>query len=187
MITKLVDRMIGQEILESENRDEYIYALTIRAEQVITYTLLAMVCLWTHNILEGLIYAVAFKGIRQYSGGYHAKTLLGCLVGTIAMLLAVVRWIAPFLQAHPIVMIFLVIISICVLFIFSPVNHPNFNLSKEEMSDCRKGVYVAILTEVLIASCLYLLSGILHIFIASAIILCALTVILAKLLRQEIM
>lgn len=61
MITKLVDRMIGQEILESENRDEYIYALTIRAEQVITYTLLAMVCLWTHNILEGLIYAVAFK------------------------------------------------------------------------------------------------------------------------------
>ena len=28
MITKLVDRMIGQEILESENRDEYIYALT---------------------------------------------------------------------------------------------------------------------------------------------------------------
>ena len=79
MITKLVDRMIGQEILESEKRDEYIYALTIRAEQVITYTLLAMVCLWTHNILEGLIYAVAFKGIRQYSGGYHAKTLLGCL------------------------------------------------------------------------------------------------------------
>lgn len=62
MITKLVDRMIGQEILESEKRDEYIYALTIRAEQVITYTLLAMVCLWTHNILEGLIYAVAFKG-----------------------------------------------------------------------------------------------------------------------------
>mgnify|MGYP000804344667 CR=1 FL=1 len=55
MITKLVDRMIGQEILESEKRDEYIYALTIRAEQVITYTLLAMVCLWTHNILEGLI------------------------------------------------------------------------------------------------------------------------------------
>ena len=52
MITKLVDRMIDQEILESENRDEYIYALTIRAEQVITYTLLAMVCLWTHNILE---------------------------------------------------------------------------------------------------------------------------------------
>ena len=150
MITKLVDRMIGQEILESEKRDEYIYALTIRAEQVITYTLLAMVCLWTHNILEGLIYAVAFKGIRQYSGGYHAKTLLGCLVGTIAMLLAVVRWIAPFLQTHPIVMIFLVIISICVLFIFSPVNHPNLNLSKEEMSDCRKGVYVAILTEVLI-------------------------------------
>ena len=49
MITKLVDRMIGQEILESEKRDEYIYALTIRAEQVITYTLLAMVCLWTHN------------------------------------------------------------------------------------------------------------------------------------------
>ena len=132
MITKLVDRMIGQEILESEKRDEYIYALTIRAEQVITYTLLAMVCLWTHNILEGLIYAVAFKGIRQYSGGYHAKTLLGCLVGTIAMLLAVVRWIAPFLQTHPIVMIFLVIISICVLFIFSPVNHPNLNLSKEE-------------------------------------------------------
>ena len=165
MITKLVDRMIGQEILESEKRDEYIYALTIRAEQVITYTLLAMVCLWTHNILEGLIYAVAFKGIRQYSGGYHARTLLGCLVGTI----------------------FLVIISICVLFIFSPVNHPNLNLSKEEMSDCRKGVYVTILTEVLIASCLYLLSGILHIFIASAIILCALTVILAKLLRQEIM
>ena len=73
------------------------------------------------------------------------------------------------------------------LCIFSPVNHPNLNLSKEEMSDCRKGVYVAILTEVLIASCLYLLSGILHIFIASAIILCALTVILAKLLRQEIM
>ena len=28
MITKLVDRMIGQEILESEKRDEYIYALT---------------------------------------------------------------------------------------------------------------------------------------------------------------
>lgn len=149
MITKLVDRMIGQEILESEKRDEYIYALTIRAEQVITYTLLAMVCLWTHNILEGLIYAVAFKGIRQYSGGYHAKTLLGCLVGTIAMLLVVVRWIAPFLQTHPIVMTFLVIISICVLFIFSPVNHPNLNLSKEEMSDCRKGVYVAILTEVI--------------------------------------
>ena len=45
MITKLVDRMIGQEILESEKRDEYIYALTIRAEQVITYTLLAMVCI----------------------------------------------------------------------------------------------------------------------------------------------
>ena len=103
------------------------------------------------------------------------------------MLLAVVRWIAHFLQTHPIVLFFLVIISICVLFIFSPVNHPNLNLSKEEMSDCRKGVYVAILTEVLIASCLYLLSGILHIFIASAIILCALTVILAKLLRQEIM
>ena len=44
MITKLVDRMIGQEILESEKRDEYIYALPIRAAQVITYTLLAMVC-----------------------------------------------------------------------------------------------------------------------------------------------
>ena len=44
---------------------------------------------------------------------------------------------------------------------------------------------VLLLAGILIASCLYLLSGILHIFIASAIILCALTVILAKLLRQE--
>ena len=47
--------MIGQEILESENRDEYIYALTIRAEQVITYTFVSDgISLLIYNILEDI-------------------------------------------------------------------------------------------------------------------------------------
>lgn len=74
--------------------------------------------------------------VKKYIGGYHAKTIWGCLLFSLLMELAFLM-ILPRLLTTPTLLVILVgsVLSILKL---APYNHPNLHLTQEEVKACQE-------------------------------------------------
>ena len=91
-------------------------------------------------VISNLLYAISFFGtyfyIKKYLGGYHAKTIWGCLVLSLLFELLFLGIISHFLH-EPISFILLTVCTLAIL-ILAPYNHPNLHLTLEEAKMCHK-------------------------------------------------
>lgn len=68
------------------------------------------------------------------------------------------------------------------------INHPNIDISKSELQESKKAARLVVIMEVMIIVVLaYLKANILYIgYMSVAVILCALLMCLAKIIKQEV-
>ena len=79
------------------------------------------------------------------------------------------------------------IFSAVLIFLFGTVNHPNMALDSEELEDLKKMArYTLCLELLIIAGTYYFIDNRLYVAVMSiSVILCALLLVLAKILKQE--
>lgn len=131
-----------------ENMELYNFGLKILIAYAIECVFVVLLSLIFDHIISGFIYIILFAKIRDYSGGYHANTYLGCITGfsIIYMILLIIKKLFPFK-----LLIFLFIVSLFGLIVISPVEHPNKNMefvNKNEikLKLCKLLVFEAVLT-----------------------------------------
>lgn len=186
MVAKFIDELVKRDILDESCRDEYIYAVTIRAEKIVTYSIMFLIAIICGKVVSGMIYSLSFLLLRQTTGGYHAKSYAGCLIGTALLFFMSIEIFAPFLGKHlEIEGVFLLLSILCILR-YAPVNHPYMGLSKREQEASRRKSRLIVFIEVLFICLSKILQIACYQYISTGIITCAVFILLAKLIRQEV-
>ena len=87
MIVKFVKYLIDKDVLDKQYEEDSIYGLTIMLEKIAAYVVLFCIAFIVRKPIEGIIFTVSFMAVRQTTGGFHAKSFLGCLTGSVLTLL----------------------------------------------------------------------------------------------------
>lgn len=186
MITAFVNFLIRKGALDKEYQETSVYGLTLLVEKVVTYLLLSGLALFMGKLAEGLVFAVCFVCLRQATGGFHAKTFLGCLAGSAVSFFIAVEVLAAWLDRCPLAVAVLLVLSIFCVVVWAPVNHPNLLLTEEEMKKNRLWSRIILFIETVTVMLGYFLHRQWQQYIVSAVILCAVFILIAKIMRQEV-
>lgn len=186
MVADFVDFLIRNNALEEKYREDSIYGMTLILEKVIVCTAIFIISFLLGKFWEGVVFTVCFLILRQTTGGFHANTFLGCFIGSITTVVLTLEVLASLLAKHTTIFGLAFIVSIVCILFFAPINHPNLMLTMEEQRKHRNWSRGILSIEIGTAGAGYILQMKWQQYIMIAIIICAVFIVVAKLLRQEV-
>jgi accessory gene regulator B len=89
--------------------------------------------------LELLVFIIPFSALRMLSGGFHAKTFLGCVLMSLIVILLVSALIITDIGIAilPLTMLFILVAN-TIVFLFAPVIHVNHPMDCEAIKQFKK-------------------------------------------------
>jgi accessory gene regulator B len=135
---ELTVALVNNKVIKSENRDFYIYGLEMFFFQAAFCGLVIISALFTHTVIESLIFLVAFSTLRQQTGGYHCDSMGMCLLVSFFIYLIMILLNFFVLDGIGTSEIAVSAISMIIIFIFSPLSSENKPFTKDENIKCRK-------------------------------------------------
>lgn len=157
MISRLAKRtayfFVEKRVIENEDVEAYAYGMELLYSLLLNMVLAGSVAIVTGTVFPTAVFLITFIGIRQYIGGYHAKTHFGCM-SILAVVLCcfsvLVRWTPNLFELW--ISAMAVGVSVILVFRFAPVEHPNKPLSSNEKVRLRKrGLYTVFAVSMLVA------------------------------------
>ena len=94
----IADFLVRKKVIISEEKEIYQYgyeALFFCMEETI---LLLAIGMMFHKLVQTMLFIVVFATLRQHTGGYHAKSRVGCSMVTIGNLLINILFVQWLLQ-----------------------------------------------------------------------------------------
>lgn len=144
--SKLVATLINQETIDEGDRALYEYSLFILLSYIyfLIITVLAGVIL--HIPLQSLIFFISFSFLRQFAGGYHAKTEGRCLVITSSLAVSsmVITNISLFINSN-IIIVLTAILSSMIIVVCSPLDTAEKPLEPYEKQKYKRVTAIIIL------------------------------------------
>ena len=186
MVADFVDFLIRSHALEEKYREDSIYGLTLFFEKLIVCTVLFILSFLLEKFWEGVAFTVCFLMLRQMTGGFHAKSFPGCFIGSIATVVLTLEVLVPLLAKHMVIFGLMLAISILCILLFAPVNHPDLMLTLEEQRKYRNWSRGILFMEIGAAGIGIIFKMKWQQYILMAIIICAVFIVIAKLIRQEV-
>jgi accessory gene regulator B len=142
---------------DSERVEIYTYGLELILSTILTICLIVSVSLLLGLLSESIIFMAFFAVLRMFAGGYHAPTYLNCLFMFTVLCFGTI-YVAIFLTDNlynPVVLIlFILCLSIVIIFFLAPVSSESKPLSTEEVKRYQKNsrmivVSLAIITVII--------------------------------------
>lgn len=135
---RLTDYLVDKNIIRYDDREIYNYGLLAMFSTVINFLVILIIGIILGLVHETLIYLFAFALLRCYCGGYHAKTQMGCILGTVA-LYSVSMAVYYFLPKEYDRMFSMISAGACLIFIFAlaPIEHKNRTFEGSEYRQFR--------------------------------------------------
>ena len=133
MSKKISSFFILNDIIKEEDKEVYEYSFELLLSTILNFVAVIIIALITRKILEATLFVLGFVPLRTLAGGYHASTHFRCfmiLLFTYSVFLLTVFFI-PIKFIEP-AMIVMILCSILLVFILSPVEDSNKPLSEEE-------------------------------------------------------
>lgn len=152
LVNKIANYFVNEDIICTDDIPWFVYCIERRISTIavgIPFLILAF-AISTPAIATSFFASYFF--VRKYIGGYHAKTMWGCITFSLFVEVAFLIGLPHLLNIQIILLILCV--SIVVVLKLAPYNHPNMHFSSEEVASCRK-------------------KGLNHIYIASLVTLIA--------------
>ena len=180
--------LISNNIVEKEQEEEYVYGFQIIFGKLLSYTTLILLSLYYEVLIPGLIFMGVFFSLRGRTGGYHARTSLRCYFATVVTYLVVVQVGAPVLEGREYVSIIISMVSVIIVFVFAPINHPNLMLDGQEIQVCRQSSRWLVS---MVAGCIWIayalpIRRICIVYAVMGLGLDALSILIAKITGQEV-
>lgn len=127
---------INNQLISNDNEVWFRYGLEKRLCTLSVLVPFAFIAVRISGFWTAFSYIMSFFYLRSQTNGYHSKTQIGCLIGSLFLELFLLLCIEPILNT--IWVFVLVSITVIVVFSIAPYNHPMMNLDKKEYSVCKK-------------------------------------------------
>lgn len=131
-------KLVENGVIEKENEDIYAYGLEVMLSTVFDVLLTLAIGLIFNKLSEVAIYFVTLVCIRKFTGGYHAKTYLGCKT-VFAATIFVVLYTSNFLESAitPLIIVFGFSVVLTIVVMLSPVPNVYKTLSEQQRKNSR--------------------------------------------------
>lgn len=143
----ITDYYIRKKIITEEKREIYSYGFKLIIADVINYVIIISLGIVFNRLIESTSFLVALCGLRQFSGGFHAKTFWLCRLSMIITYICVMLLtdIVTYTKYETIIVISVNVISIVIIAITAPIVHLNKPLSdKQKYNNKIKSVITSI-------------------------------------------
>lgn len=117
------------------------YMIIHRLMDFMSYIIFVPVGALLFGWIESAIFMIGHNFLRQRTGGFHAKTSMGCFVGSF-LTVVISMGIAQYLIVDNCRVVFALLCGSLAVLLFSPANHPELHLSKEERCALRPRILV---------------------------------------------
>lgn len=145
MSNRIFDYMVIHEVDTEDMREHHVYGIEVFLGKIISYGSLLLISAIWNMWLPFIIFMIIFFPLRSRTGGYHAKSFFQCYIGTICSYLVMMKVVAPLLIRNEIAVIVIMAVSIIVILLYAPVDHPNLRLSDEEKKSCKSSARMLLL------------------------------------------
>lgn len=121
----ITDYYCKKNIITEDKKEIYCYGFMLIIADIINYTIILALGIVFSKILDSVAFLITLCTIRQFSGGFHAKTFAICRLSFIVTYISILL-ISYFLSNICVWGIALINTS-CLIFIFcfAPIEHPN--------------------------------------------------------------
>lgn len=125
--------LIKNNIILPENKELYKTGITLILADIINFLIIITISFISQTLIYGFIYLLLFLTVRVFSGGFHAKTYAVCRMTFVCTYIAVLA-VAYFIGDNWILYTIMCdIAALITMVFFSPVRHPNKELSDKEI------------------------------------------------------
>lgn len=152
MINRICKQCVRLELVEDSMADWFCYALEKRISTFLSVPILLLFAMYISNIWTAIACIGSFFFLRVRAGGYHAKSFLGCIFFSVLLEITFLSFVLPLLTVF--FVFFFNAVSLGIIFILAPFNHPNMHMTTEEIDACRVRVRIrsCLLTALIIIS-----------------------------------
>jgi len=153
---KLASKFYDAEIISHDAIDDYAYAIETLLVKAIGWIVLLSVAFIIGWFKELFCYLLFFSAVRAYGGGFHTKSLMGCLILSVASLfipIMLYKTIYPFLGNCQGGLIVLIIFDILV----GSVNNEYIDWDQKELIKAKRNNRIIVCAEVAILLISYLI------------------------------
>lgn len=131
---KITNFLYKKEVISQEQKEVYIYGFTVLFLNILDILIILALGILIERYLDTIVFLIVFGITRQYTGGYHAKTVSKCLVVYMLIYLVIM-----FLSSSNIILvngamfqILLCIVYIIAVIIYAPIQNDNKVISNVE-------------------------------------------------------
>lgn len=184
----LTEKLLKYSLIDSDIRENYEYAIQVHLEQIIGFSILLFISILCGFFCETIAFIIFFTYVRRYSGGFHVRSFYGCVFCSVVTYLVYVKCLYLFLLRNMRMNMILVTISALIILFVGAVNHPNMHWNIREYNITKNCARVVAMME-LGCIILLLLLGVSYsyiLFMSFGLTLSAIMLLLAKILRQEV-
>lgn len=136
LVDKVADYCINEELIKPNEISWFKYGLEKRITTILIGVPFLIIAFVISDYLCAISFFATYFFVRKYIGGYHARTVLGCVAFSLMTELIFLGGLSYILNV-PLILLTIGVSTITIL-LFAPHNHPNMHLSPEEISACRK-------------------------------------------------
>lgn len=187
LVLWLVDQMEIERIISKADRENYEYALIIMTERAITVGTILLIGLFAQLLVQTICFLVVFLALRKRTSGYHANNFWQCYLATIITYVVIIHF-EDVLSIYKTVLFIALALAVLGIFVIGTVNHPNMEMNQEELRAAKTAARLQILLEIMFIM-IWSAFGVNEQcvrYMSIAIILCALLMCIAKLIKQEV-
>lgn len=179
--------LVDEGYILQEDIEAYKYTLEMFWDKFLVYGCILVISMLAKCFVETALFLLCFNFIRKYTGGFHLNTFRQCFVGTVTIYIVFILWLSSLLLSHNMATFAMTIGSALYLLCVGTVNHPNWDLSEEELRACKlSSRYVVGMMLLGVVFLKWLgVHNMTFVFIQFSVILSAVLVLLARLQRGD--
>lgn len=131
VVDKLLDNLIKNNSIDSANAEMYKFGIEVTILKALHYTSYLVIALCMNKLFEFAVIFVVFYIFRRNTGGFHAKTRIGCYLFSCAVIF--LSLLATEFSFDWWGMLTVSILDLNILLILSPAQHSNRKLEAEDV------------------------------------------------------
>ena len=130
----ITDFYIRKNYIPQEKKEIYSYGFKLIIADIINFSIVMLSGAVLGKFIESMLFLVTLCGIRQFSGGFHAKTFGLCRLSMLITFFGVIltSWLITFVSFSTELLLILNIICIVLIYTLAPIRHPNKTLTVEQ-------------------------------------------------------
>ena len=130
---RLASFLSKNQSISKEDEELYEYAIKILIHGIINVVVIILIGMIFEMIQECFCLFITFFTLRKFTGGLHVKKYIFCLISSIVIIVFSLYSI-NFLKknSYNIIFVILVVISVMIICIFSPLENQNKKLTNKE-------------------------------------------------------